>query len=143
MSEDAMIEIGRVLSRPEALSVQAMFDAAGILCHVGGAWHSSIEIIPLALGGYRLTVPSFQYADASALIHEMLSVPATFNFDLRRRVLTLLGVIAASIYVPAMIVMWLGDEAMPWWEIALVPIGLFGTPVPPQGRSDYFLAPSA
>lgn len=139
---DSMVEIGRVLSLPEAVSVQAMFDSAGILCHVGGGNHASIAMIPLALGGYRLTVPAFHYADASALIREMLAVPATFSFGLRRRVLTLLGVVAATIYIPTMVTMqWVFDDT-PWWQIALVPFGLVVTPVPPQGRGDYTLAPA-
>ncbi|MEQ1724763.1 MAG: hypothetical protein ABL882_02430 [Sphingopyxis sp.] len=137
-----MVEIGRILSHPEALSVQAMLDAAGVLCHVGGGGHASIAMIPLALGGYRLTVPAFQYADASALIRDMLKQPATFNFTQRRRVLILLGVVVATIYVPAMVTMqWVFDDT-PWWQIALVPIGLAVTPVPPQGRGDYYLAPA-
>ncbi|MEQ1688311.1 MAG: hypothetical protein ABL874_07040 [Sphingopyxis sp.] len=137
-----MVEIGRLFSWPEALTVQAMLDAAGILCHVGGGLHGSAQIIPIALGGYRLTVPTVQYEDASAIIAVMLAKPATFSIDLRRRVLILLGVIAATIYVPAMILMGLEARGTAWWRIAFMPFDLAVTPVPLQGRGDYYLAVS-
>ena len=48
--------------------VASLLDAAGIAVHIGGFNHGSVSICQLALGGFKLTVPEFQRADASRVI---------------------------------------------------------------------------
>ncbi len=137
---DEMIEIARLVSRPEALTVQAMLDAAGILCHVGGAWHASLSVEIVALGGFRLTVPRVHYADASMIVREMQRKgPAQFSEAHRRRVLHLLAVLAVLVLPPLWLAYVMDDRPQSLLEAALVPLFLLATPVAPQGSGDYYL----
>ena len=136
---DEMIEIARLVSRPEALTVQAMLDAAGILCHVGGAWHASLSVEIVALGGFRLTVPRAHFADASSVLREFLGQPADFSQDHRRRVVRLLAIMALFALPPLWFAMAFDDRPQSVLEAALVPLVLLATPVAPQGSGDYYL----
>lgn len=142
VSPDAMVEIARVIAPPEAMTLAAMFDAAGILCHVGGWWHHSIQINAIALGGFRLSVPHAQYDDASALIRDYCAQPiATEPFlAQRKRIYRFLGLAGGAIIMPSMLAMALSDETIPAWAWIAAPLGLAMTPVPPQGSGDYYLA---
>jgi hypothetical protein len=136
---DEMVEIARLVSRPEALTLQAMFDAAGIFSHVGGGWHGGTEPIPVALGGYRLTVPACQYEVASGLLREVLAEPAGDYFPAARArllklVLAWCGA-AACVAVP-----FIYMASAPIWLLLAIPGQFLVTPVPAQGRGDYYLA---
>jgi hypothetical protein len=137
-ADDAIIEIARLYSRPEALTVQAMLDAAGILCHVGGDGHGSVESIPVALGGYRLTVPAFHYGDASAIIADMLAEPASIAESQVNRVWALLLIVSATIIPTAIVGAFVERER--WSEWMLSTLTVLTTPAVPQGRGDYRLA---
>ncbi|PKP99776.1 MAG: hypothetical protein CVT74_06805 [Alphaproteobacteria bacterium HGW-Alphaproteobacteria-13] len=144
MTDDAMVPIAELLSRSEALTVAAMLDAAGIIVHVGGEYHSSVSPYIVALGGFRLTVPRWQYGDASNLIADMLAAPEPApSTAMRRAVFRLFAAsmggfaLAASPYVLAV-----GLKAL--LPVLLSPLFMAGVPVNPQGRGDYHLAaPSA
>lgn len=75
MYDDAMVPIARILGRGEALTVAAMLDAAGIIVHVGGEYYASVSPEIVAIGGFRLTVPAWQYDDASDLLREVMANP--------------------------------------------------------------------
>lgn len=137
-----MVEIARIISPSEAMTLAAMLEAAGLLCQVGGWRHHSIEINALALGGFRLAVPHAQYEDASALIREYRSQPiatAPF-FAQRRRVLRMMAVAAPVMLLPLLLATVASEEALPPWTWIAAPLVLAGLPVPPQGSGDYFLA---
>ena len=136
---DSMVEIARLVSRPEALTLQAMFDAAGIVTHVGGGWHGGTEVIPVALGGYRLTVPRCQYEVASGLLGGVLAEPAGDYFPAARaRLLKLVMAwcgVATCVSVP-----FIYMASAPIWLLLAIPSQFLVTPVPPHGRGDYYLA---
>ncbi|NRD89977.1 hypothetical protein C8024_11700 [Sphingopyxis sp. BSNA05] len=138
-----MIPIAIINSRSETMVVASLLDAAGILVHIGGYHHASVSICPLALGGFRLTVPAFQHAQASAII---LDTPGfgefRFSYGLRRAVAKFLLVWVATIallVIPRMIY-----EPESWIpSLAFIPLSVLGVPVNPQGCSEYFLARTA
>lgn len=136
---DEMVEIARLVSRSEAITLQAMFDAAGIVAHVGGGWHGATEPIPVALGGYRLTVPRCQYEVASELIFEMLAEPVgDYSSAARVRLLKLAMAwcgAATCISVP-----FIYMASAPIWLLLAIPGQFLITPVPAHGRGDYYLA---
>ncbi len=142
MSPDAMVEIARIIAPPEAITLAAMLDAAGIHCHVGGWWHYSISINALALGGFRLSVPQVQYDDASALIRDFCAQPIATEpfFAQRKRIFRFLGIVGGTIILPSLLAMAISDEAVPVWAWIVAPLSLAMTPVPPQGSGDYYLA---
>lgn len=143
MSDDAMVPIADLLGRGEALTVAAMLDAAGIIVHVGGEYHSSVSPYIVALGGFRLTVPRWQHAAASDVVADMLAAPEPdSSAGVRGAVLRLLAasmggfMLAASPYVLA-----IGLKAL--LPVLLSPLFMAGVPVNPQGRGDYYLAASS
>ena len=140
---DSMVEIARVISASEASTLAAMFDADGIICHIGGWWHHSIWITAIGIGGFRLSVPRAVYEDASALIRSFLAEPISAEpfYAQRRRVVRLLAVVAAMIGAPGTLAMFGADRPLPTWELLLIPVSLASiAPVPPQGSGDYYLA---
>lgn len=91
-SDDAMIVVAALVSRVEALVVATMLEAAGILVHVGGAAHASVEVNSLALGGHRLWVPAWQHRAASEILLEVLDDEEWgYCCSLRRAVLRVLA----------------------------------------------------
>lgn len=140
MSDDAMVPIAHILGRGEALTVAAMLDAAGIIVHVGGEHHSSATPYILAIGGFRLTVPQWQYADASALLAEMLAAPEPEpNTYMRRAVGRLAIATMGSIGVIILpLAAFFGLKVL--GVVLLSPLALLQLPVNPQGRGDYYLS---
>ncbi|ATW03012.1 hypothetical protein [Sphingorhabdus sp. YGSMI21] len=138
-----MIPIAIINSRSETMVVASLLDAAGILVHIGGYHHASVSICPLALGGFRLTVPAFQHAQASAVI---LDTPGfgefRFSYGLRRAVVKFLLLwigIVGLLAIPRI----LYDPEFWIPSLALIPLSVLGVPVNPQGCSEYFLARTA
>jgi len=138
MSDDAMVPIADLLSRSEALTVAAMLDAAGIIVHVGGEYYAGTTLNIVAIGGFRLTVPASQYAEASAILRDFVVQPNDFVDDLRLRTLKILAIVGLTISVPgAFIYAQVGGMG---WMVAAFFAPLVTTPASPQGRGDYYLA---
>ena len=137
-----MVEIARVISPSEAMTLAAMFEAAGILCQIGGWRHHSLEINALALGGFRLAVPRLQYEDASTLLRDYRAQPIATEpfFAQRRRVVRIMSLIAVMLLLPMLLASATSNSPLPPWSWIAVPLVLAGLPVPPQGSGDYFLA---
>ena len=138
-ADDAMIEIGRLVSRPEALTVKALLDAAGIDCHIGGLWHGMAEGMRLGLAGLRLTVPICQYEVASAVLREAITESPSFNFAERRSVLKLLLLVMALHILPYLYLLSLEEEDANYRLFAVVDI-LVDLPASAQGRGSWYLA---
>lgn len=143
MTDDAMVPIAQILGRGEALTVAAMLDAAGIIVHVGSEYYTSVSPDILAVGGFRLTVPAWQYEDASALLFEMLAQPAPMPNDYTARALGRFGIAtAAAIGVftsPYMLLFGL----KPLLAVLFTPLLMLQVPVNPQARGDYYLSVGA
>jgi chromosome segregation and condensation protein ScpB len=141
MSDDAMVPIADLLSRSEALTVAAMLDAAGIIVHVGGEYYAGTTLNIVAIGGFRLTVPASQYADASAILRDFAAEPGEFIEDLRRRTIKVLAIVWLTIGVPlAFINAQAGSGVVAMVMGLMAPLAT--TPASPQGRGDYYLAPA-
>ncbi len=139
---DSMVEIARVISPSEASTLAAMFDADGIICHIGGWWHHSIWITAIGIGGFRLSVPRARFDDASTLVRGYLAEPVSVEpfFAQRRRVVRLLAISIAMIGAPSVFAMSSRDGP-PVWQLLLIPLSAVTlAPVPPQGSGDYYLA---
>ena len=135
-----MVLLAIIVSRSEALVVASMLNAAGIIVDVGALQHASASINSLALGHYRLTVPDWQYDDASRIVAPTFVYPEyRFSVGLQTAVIKLLlvkffadfGAIALAALIPGPVALW--SFGLPFFLLA-------GTPVSPQGRSDYFLS---
>lgn len=140
MTDDAMVPIARILGRGEALTVAAMLSAAGIIVHIGSEYYTSVIAHNIAVGGLRLTVPAWQYEDASRLLAEMLSEPAPQqnNYTTRaigRFVLATGGAIGLFVLPHALLV---GFKAL--LVVFYAPLMLVQLPVSVQGRSEYYLS---
>ena len=141
-SDDAMVILAILVSRVEALVVGSMLEAAGILVHVGGAGHASVEVNSLALGGHRLWVPTCQHLAASQILIEVLGEDEwSFSYGVRQSILRVAGfwVIVTSAFTLAAAAL----GAVPISAVLLAPLAAFGLPVNPQGRGDYYLHPAA
>ncbi|HVR90055.1 MAG TPA: hypothetical protein VHG29_03030 [Novosphingobium sp.] len=137
-----MVVLAALVSRIEALVVASMLEAAGVLVHIGGAGHASVEINSVALGGHRLWVPASQHLAASEILLEVLDDEEwSFSFGLRKAVLRVVGVWVAT--YSAMILAAVTMGAFPVSALLLAPFGALAFPVNPQGRGDYYLHPSA
>ena len=134
-----MVLLAIIVSRSEALVVVSMLNAAGIIVDVGALQHASVSINPLALGHYRLMVPDWQYDDASRIVAPTFA-HGEYRFceGLQTAVIKLLlvkflvdfGAVLLAALLPGPVV--LGSFGLPF-------LLAVGTPVSPQGRSDYFL----
>lgn len=82
VDDQGLATIAILVSRVEALCLADMLRVEGILVHVGGDAHASVQVISLALGGHRIMVPVSQYAHASDLIRE---VGARSPLDIQQR----------------------------------------------------------
>jgi len=140
MSDDAMVPIAELVSRSEALTVAAILDAAGIIVHVGGEYYASTMPHILAIGGFRLTVPAWQYDDASAVLTPMLAELGEASAPHMRRAVgrfaaaTMISV--GAVVLPYMLLF--GAKVL--LPIFLSPLMLLQLPVNPSGRGDYYLS---
>ncbi len=120
--------------------VASLLDAAGILVHIGGYNHSSVSICPVALGGFKLTVPEFQHQDASGII---ASAPGfgeeTFSYALQRAVIKVM-ILWSCIFGLPMVIATIAIEDFPPVTILVAPLMVITVPVNPQGNSDYYLS---
>ncbi len=138
---DKMVPLATIISRSEVLVVVSMLEAAGIITSVGGLNHASAELNSTALGHYRLSVPSWQYEDASAILWEtsFATGPYIFSEALRRAVIRLLcAKLAVQFSAVALTVFTTGLGSV-WMFVPPFDL-LLDTPVSPQGRSEYYLA---
>lgn len=140
MTGDAMVEVARILGRGEALTVAAMLDAAGIIVHVGGEYYASVSPDIIAIGGFRVTVPVWQYRDASAILAEMLAVPEPESGPHMRRVigrfaLATMGSVAVVVLPYTAL---FGFKVLAF--ILFSPVAMLQLPVNPHGRGDYYLS---
>lgn len=141
---DLMVPIAVIYSRSEAMVVASLLDSAGIIVHIGGYNHASVSICQVALGGFKLTVPEFQYAEASRLI---ISTPGfgedIFSYQLQRAVIKLMVVFAVLVGLPTSFAMATTEtEGSPIY-VLLGPLAALTIPVNPQGNSQYFLSKPA
>jgi hypothetical protein len=139
---DAMVVIAIVVSRVEALVLVSSLEAAGILAVAGGVHHASVEVISLALGGHRISVPASQWQEASTILRE-LGADREWQFceGLRRAVLRFLALWVALYGATMALAVAMGS--LPAWSLAAVPFAALTVPVNPQGRGDFYLAPEA
>lgn len=100
MSDDAMVAIADLVSRSEALTVAALLDSAGIVVHVGGEHYAGATLNILAIGGFRLTVPASQLAEASDLLRDVAAAPPAFSRSVQRRALILLAIVFTLFTLP-------------------------------------------
>lgn len=143
MSDDAMVPIAAILGRGEALTVAAMLDAAGIIVHLGGEFYSSVSADIVAIDGFRLTVPAWQYGDASSLLADMLARPEP---EPNRHAMRAIGRLAlATMGSVAVVTLPLASlfGLKILVSVLFSPLSLLQLPVNPQGRGDYYLAPAA
>jgi hypothetical protein len=87
-----------------------------------------------------LTVPQWQYADASALLAEMLAAPEPEPNPYMRRAIGRLAV--ATVGSVGVIILplaaFFGLKVL--GAVLLSPLALLQLPVNPQGRGDYYLS---
>jgi hypothetical protein len=137
---DKMVPLATIISRSEALVVVSMLEAAGIIAVVGCLHHASAELNSTALGHYRLSVPGWQYDDATAILRNtsFVTEPYVFSAGLRGAVVRLLCAKLAAQFSAIAVTMFATGLGSPW--IAIIPFAyLLDTPVNPQGRSEYYL----
>lgn len=138
---DKMVPLATIISRSEALVVVSMLEAAGIITSVGCLHHASAELNSTALGHYRLSVPSWQYEDASTILWDtcFTTAPYFFSGSLRGAVIRLLCAKLAAQFSVIALTMFTTGMGSTWLFVA--PFGLLlDTPVNPQGRSEYYLS---
>lgn len=136
--DDAMVTVAALVSRVEALVVASMLEAGGILIHVGGAGHASVEVNSAALGGHRLWVPASQHLAASELLLEVLGEDEwQFSHGLQQAVIRFVAA-WVGLFAGYSGVLWLAGKASIWW-LAAAPLSALTVPVNPQGRGDYYL----
>lgn len=131
-----------LVSRVEALCLADMLNAEGIAVHIGAYCHGTVEIIPLALGGYRIMVPEAQWNQASELIRETAVHESwAFSAKARRAARQLFGFYTAYLVTWAGIGFALGT--IPLSVLAMSPLSAFSLPLSPQARGSYYLADPA
>ena len=136
---DRMVLIAIIYSRSEAMIVASMLESAGILVHIGGYHHASVSVCQLGLGGFRLTVPEFQVADASRLI---TTTPGfgehVFSYALQRATIKVIIIWIAIFGLPINAAAVISGIASPW-QLFLTPLTALTIPANPQGNGEYFL----
>ena len=134
-----MATIAILVSRVEALCLADMLNAEGIAVHIGGYCHGTVEVIPLALGGYRIMVPESQWEQASGLIREAgVQEQWHFSRSARRAARRVFGAYVGVLVSTAGAGVVLGT--LPVWAMLMSPLAALGFPLSPQARGDYFLA---
>jgi hypothetical protein len=136
-----LVTIAIAVSRVEAAVVAGMLEGYGIRVHIGGYAQGTLEFNALALGGYRLWVAEADWHAASEILRQSAaSAPDSFMTGPRRAILRFWAIALApqlALILPAL--MSAGTTAA---AALLVPLSTLFMPVNPQGRADYFLAPS-
>ena len=137
--------LANIVSRSEALVVRALLEQHGVITHLGGEYHASVEVIPLALGGFRLTVPKSQYVFASQVLRDSYCEKEwIFSYGLRRAVFRLWAMWAIVVFFSFLAVEAVSTETEEgsFGGLAIFFLGAVSFPVNPQGRSDYYLSSS-
>lgn len=138
-SGNDLVVIAILVSRVEALCFVSMLGSHGIMTHLDGSGHASVEINSLVLGGHRVRVAKADYEAASSLIREVGADKSwQFSDGLRRAILRLIMVWAAVFVAPLTIfsfVEWRGPLT-----VILPFASIYTLPVNPQGRGDFYLA---
>ncbi|MBX7491688.1 hypothetical protein K3163_00535 [Qipengyuania sp. 1NDW9] len=133
-----MATIAILVSRVEALCLADMLNAEGIAVHIVGYCHGTVEVIPLALGGYRITVPESQWEQASELVREAgVQEQWHFSRSARRAARRVFGVYVGILVSTAGAGVVFGT--LPFWALLMSPLAAIGFPLSPQARGDYFL----
>ncbi|MFZ1744238.1 MAG: hypothetical protein WAT93_15430 [Pontixanthobacter sp.] len=131
--------IAILVSRVEALCLVSMLEDNGILVHVDGLNHASVEFISLALGGHRISVSQHDYDKASALIRETGAADNwEFSFDHRKAVIRMLCLWGGIQCVAAFWALMASLASV--WSWVFLPLSILAMPINPQGRGDYFLS---
>ncbi len=137
---DRMLPIAHLISRPEALVVASMLDAAGIIVHVGGAHHASVEVNSIALGGHCITVPEWQHWDASKILdNTFANLDYSFSEGLQTAVIRFLLIWVGSLCL-GLTILALISGVNPFRVYPYAIFGIIGVPVNPQGVGDYYLS---
>jgi hypothetical protein len=135
-----MVPLAIIVSRSEAVVMASMLEAAGIIVNVGGPHHASVSINSLALGHYRLSVPDWQHDDASHIVGTTFaSAEYRFSEGAQTAVIRLL-LVKFFVDFGAVLLAALMPGPVALWSFGLPFLLVVGTPVSPQGRSDYFLS---
>jgi hypothetical protein len=135
-----MSVIAHLISRSEALVVASMLDAAGIIAHIGGENHASVEINSIALGGYRITVPEWQHFSASNILENTFAnMDRPFSEGLQTAIIRFLLIWFGSFCIWITPFAFLnGINPLSVYPYGL--LGVIGVPVSPQGIGDYYLS---
>jgi hypothetical protein len=138
-----MVPIANAVSRNEALVLVSMLNAAGMIVRMNADQHSAIDPMSLAFGGYSITVPDWQHADASAIITDTF-VKAGYQFSAgaQSAVIKLILAWIGSLLLFGTIGLLVADDGSQtdWAMLPLIGLSFpFSVPVNPQGPSDYFL----
>ena len=135
-----MVPIAHIVSCSEALVLASMLQAAGIIVTINGERHASAEIISVALGHYLVTVPDWQHEDAASIILQTFAAGEwRFSESLQTAVIKLLLAQLGASFAAILLGVMAPSGASPA-AFFLAPWAALGTPVNPQGRSDYYLA---
>ena len=139
-----LVTIAVLVSRVEALCLADMLNAEGVATYIGGYHHASVEVIPLALGDYRLWVPMSHYALACDLIRETgVHLDWSFSRSVQRAVFRMLKLYLA-IYLAisaAAALAVIGNGLAPVYVfLATFSGSMFMAPVRPQRSGDYYLS---
>ena len=118
----------------------SLLDARGILCHIGGYNHASVSFYQLALGGFRLAVPTFQHREASEIIAETPGFGRDqFSYGLQKAVARFLLLWFGLVFLMG-IAKVAGNPENWVADLLVVPIFSLVIPVNPQGHGTYFLS---
>jgi hypothetical protein len=136
-----LVTISIAVSRVEAVVVASMLEGYGIPVHIGADAQGSTEYNSLALGGYRLRVSEADWPAASDILRQSAAIaPDSIGTGPRKALVRFLlawfGAHAAAVIAALPVI------GVPPVAIALMPFAMMIVPVNPQGRADYFLAPS-
>jgi hypothetical protein len=135
-----MVPLAIIVSRSEAVVIASMLEAAGIIANVGGIHHASVSINSLALGHYHLTVPDWQYDDASHIVAaSFANTEYRFSEGLQTAVIKLVLVKFFAEFCAVFLAALMPGPVV-LWSFGLPFLLVFETPVPAQARSDYFLS---
>jgi len=138
-AEDSLTTIAILISRVDALCLASLLQAEGIVVHINGEAHASVQFISLALGGHRTMVPVTQYQQASDLIREVGADQSwTFSRSVQKAVLRVLGWYFGVYFLTATAGAIMGG--IPWSAVFMSPLVVTSVPVNPQGKGDYYLA---
>lgn len=138
---DGFVTIAIAVSRVEAVVLASMLRGYGIVVHVSGDAHASIEVNSLALGGHHLLVPISDYDIASDILRELPVEQETSPVLAVRKAVLRVVAFWVGIHFPWIVLgAWFG--AFPVWAAAIFTFDVAIIPVNPQGRADFYLADS-